>query len=110
MSDSECCVKEVLSTIVANIQLIDRNKERISRIIYNDRYTDMNCYADDLIDSIKTVNFEHFLSGLYISKVRIELYKDGEFDVIFSVMSKHKHRLDFDYDECILYFDHSFEI
>ena len=112
MCGTESTVYEILPLLTENIKLIDRNRDKIGRKIFDDRYSEHFRYCDDIIDNTQLCGseLEHFLSGLYISKVRVEVYKNNEFDIIFTVRSKKKYRLDFDYDECVLYYDHSFEI
>ena len=108
---TESAVYEILPLVIENLDIIGRNKEKNGKKLFNGRYSDTFGYFDDITgDSVDPGSeLEHFLSGLYISKVMVEVYKNNEFDVIFTVRSRKKYRLDFD-DECVLYYDHSFEI
>ena len=111
MSDSESEIKQLFHLMTDNLKLIDKNKDKIAQKIYENRYSTNYQYQDDLIDMeiISNAPFQHFVNGLYISNVRIELYNNMEFDVIFTVKSKYRYRVDFG-EECVLYFDHSFEV
>ena len=111
MCGTESTVYEILPLVIENLDIIGRNKEKIGKMLFNGRYSDTFGYFDDVIgDSVDPGSeLEHFLNGLYVSKVMVEVYKNNEFDVIFTVRSRKKYRLDFD-DECVLYYDHSFEI
>ena len=111
MCGTESTVYEILPLVIGNLDIIGRNKEKIGKKIFDSRYSDTFGYCDDVIGAINNSGSEpeHFISGLYISKVYIEVYKNKEFDVLFTVRSRKKYRLDLD-DECVLYFDHSFEI
>ncbi|PWJ11945.1 hypothetical protein [Ruminococcus flavefaciens] len=114
MSDSESEIKHLFRLMTDNLKLIDKNKDKIAQKIYENRYSTNYQYQDDLIDieiisNAPNALFQHFVNGLYISNVRIELYNNMEFDVIFTVKSKYRYRVDFG-EECVLYFDHSFEV
>ena len=111
MSDSESEIKQLFGLMTDYLKLIDKNKDKIAHKIYENRYATDYQYIDDLIDmeTYSNTPFQHFVNGLYISNVRIELYNNMEFDVIFTVKSKYRYRVDFG-EECVLYFDHSFEV
>lgn len=113
MTDSEAVAQNSLQPIIDSLKRIDRNKKKITAKIFEDRYGDdvghHFTYADDIIDEYAVEPMEHFESGIYISNVRIEIYKDGDMDIYFTVKSKYKYHLDLD-DECVLYSDNSFEV
>lgn len=110
MTESEDTARESLRSITESLQRINRNKKRISALLFEDRYgDDVSAYAGDLIGEAKAEPMEHFETGIYISNVRAEIYNNGDTDMYFTVKSKYQYHLDFD-DECVLYADHSFEI
>ncbi len=109
MSDSESEIIQVIPSIIENLKLIDKNKAKIALKIFEGRYSGDSQYQEDLLEEVTNATFQHFIKGLYISNVRIELYNNMKFDVIFDVRSKYRLRIDFG-EECVLYFDHSFEV
>ena len=98
MCGTESTVYEILPLVIGNLDIIGRNKEKIGKKIFDSRYSDTFGYCDDVIGAINDSGseLEHFISGLYILKVYIEVYKNKEFDVLFTVRSRNKYRLDLD--------------
>ena len=113
MTDSGDIAKKALQCIIVSLQRIDRNKKKISAKIFEGRYggniSYHYTYTDDIIEKFTGDPMEHFVSGIYISNVRAEIYNNGDTDIYFNVKSKYKYHLDFN-DECVLYSDHSFEV
>ncbi len=85
--------------ITEKIDRINRNREKISRMVFDDHSAYMSRILDNdyyFTKSYEPFNdtFEEFASKLYISKVYADIYKNGEITMVFTVKSRKKYQFD----------------
>lgn len=102
MTDDRSAAETHFHEITDKLARIDRNQGKIAKMIMEDHFYEMP-------DLYKNESEDEFVSALYISAVRAELYKDGDVEILFAVKSRRHYPLAVDY-ECVLHNDNSFEI
>lgn len=97
MTDDRAAAEKSLPVISDKLDRIERGREKISKRITED----MQALPEYLTEDIS--------SSLYISALRVEIYRDGDIEIIFGIKSRLSFKPDF-YYEAELHSDNSFEI
>lgn len=109
--DDEKTAADSEQIITEKIDRINRNREKISRMVFDDYLFGISNDAyrfPELYDSFNDT-FEEFAEKLYISKIFADIYKDGEITICFTVKSRKKYQLDVS-EEFELYMDNSIDM
>lgn len=108
--DDEKTAADSEQIITEKIDRINRNREKISRIAFDDYSFIIRNDAyrfPERYESFKDT-FEEFAGKLYISKIFADIYEDGEITIYFTVKEEKKYKLDV-VTELILYMDNSID-
>ena len=97
MTDDRAAAEKALPVISDKLDRIERGREKISKRIIED------------MQPLSDYQTEDISSSLYISKLRAEIYRDGDIEIIFGIKSRLSFKVDFFY-EAELHSDNSFEI
>ena len=109
--DDEKTAADSEQIITEKIDRINRNREKVSRIVFDDysdyifKIRDNDYHFTKRYDPFNDT-FEEFADKLYISKVFADIYKNGEITICFTVKSRKKYQLNVSY-EFALYMDNS---
>lgn len=97
MTDDRAAAEKALPVITDKLDRIERGREKISKRIIED------------MQPLSDYQTEDISSSLYISKLRAEIYRDGDIEIIFGIKSRLSFKVEFFY-EAELHSDNSFEI
>lgn len=97
-TDNEKIAADSTQIITEKIARINRNKEKISRMLF-DYYADYMSYIFDndyhyaKLHEPFNDTFEDFADNLYISEIFADIYKNGDIVICFTVKSRKKYPL-----------------
>lgn len=94
--DDEKTAADSENIITEKINRINRNREKISRIVFDYYSLEISSIAYRLPEPYESFKdtFEEFAGKLYISKIFADIYEDGEITIYFTVKSRKKYCLD----------------
>ncbi|MDE6708895.1 MAG: hypothetical protein K2J76_00205 [Oscillospiraceae bacterium] len=95
--DDEKTAAESEQIITEKIDRINRNREKISRIVFDYYSLEISSIAYRLPEPYESFKdtFEEFAGKLYISKIFADIYEDGEIIIYFTVKSRKNIALTF---------------
>lgn len=85
--------------ITEKIDRINRNREKLSRMVFDDHSAYMSRILDNDYHFTKSYEpfndtFEEFADNLYISEIYADIYKNGEITIVFTVKSRKKYQFE----------------
>lgn len=109
--DDEKTAADSEQIITEKIDRINRNREKISRIVFDYYSLEISSIAYWLPEPYESFKdtFEEFAGKLYITKIFADIYEDGEIIIYFTVKSRKKYCLDV-FTELELYMDNGIGI
>lgn len=106
--DDEKTAADSGQIITEKVDRINRNREKISRIVFDYYSLEISSIAYRLPEPYESFKdtFDEFAGKLYISKIFADIYEDGKITIYFTVKSRKKYCLDV-LKEFELYMDNS---